>query len=69
MAQTDPEVVNMMKQLHRQAIGRQRGSIELIGEGSTTPVVDLVPPPVSKADLGSIRGGGEPEGLLNDHLY
>jgi len=33
----------MIKQLRRQAIGRQKGSLELVGGGPTTLIMDLVP--------------------------
>lgn len=44
IAEIDVDVVNMMKQIRQQAVSRQKGSLELVGRVSSTPIIDLVPP-------------------------
>jgi len=44
MTQTNPDVTNMFKQLRHQVTKRHKGSLKMVGEGSSTPIIDLVPP-------------------------
>jgi len=44
MSQINLKLVNLFKQLKIQVAKRQKGSLELLGEGTSTPIVDVVPP-------------------------
>jgi len=43
MSRIDPKSVNILKQLKRQAAKRKKRSLEVLGAGTSTPILDVVP--------------------------